>query len=330
MERLHRVWRIVVRWIPAFGLATAAVVLGLFAWRDRATLTEALATARFGWLAAAFGVFSVDLLLVIVIWAALLRALGVSMPLRDHFVMYAQANAGKRLPGTLWYVASRVSLYEQRGVAATTIAVASGLEFALSFTTSAVFGLITVGDLLWTQVLPHLVSDVGMPMLSGAAVLLITAGAVIAFAGVRLLRRRLEPHIDRRTLRLPVRTWLGLGALYLCVWLLGGVFLLCISLAFAAPAGIGQIRMTIGAWALSSMLATLALLLPSSLGVKELSVGVLLGTMLPTSTAVLTAVLARVMTTAFDFAWSAAVIVLGRRITDRSPRRASPSDYPKG
>jgi uncharacterized membrane protein YbhN (UPF0104 family) len=316
-ERLRGIWRRSVRWIPALGLAAAMGLLGWFAWRDRAALLEALATARFGWLAASFGVFSVDLLLVIAIWARLLQALGVNLPFRDHFLIYAQANAGKRLPGTLWYVASRVSLYEQRGIAPVTIAVASGLEFLLSFTTSAIFGLVTVGDLLWTQVLPHLAADVGMPALIAIVTGLAATGAGVAAAGSRLLRKRLGPQVDWRALRLPTATWLRLGAAYVCVWLLGGIFLLCICLAFAPWPALEQLRLTIGTWALSSMLATVALLLPSSLGVKELSVGFLLGTALPASTAVLAAVLARLMTTTFDFAWSAVVFVFATRLRRR-------------
>jgi uncharacterized membrane protein YbhN (UPF0104 family) len=317
-ERLRRVWRRIGRWIPALGLAAAAVILGTLAWRDREALWHAVNEAQPGWLAAAFVVFSVDLLLVIAIWAHLLRALGVTLPFREHVSIYAQSNAGKRLPGTLWYVASRVSLYERCGVPAATVAMASGMEFALSFTTSAVFGLVTVGDLLWTQVLPHVVHDIGAPALAAAGVVLASASLVVLIAGRRLMRRRFGEAFQLSHYRLKAPTILGLAGAYAGVWLLGGIFLLCITLAFAPALSIGQMRLTIGAWALSSMLATLALLLPSSLGVKELTVGALLGAALPASTAVLTALLARLLATGFDFAWSAAVMVAkgGRRTAD--------------
>lgn len=310
---LRRTWQRTSRWIPAFGLLAALVILGALGWRDRASLGAALRMAQPAWLAAAFGVFSVDLLLVITIWARLLQALGVTLPFWRHFTIYAQANAGKRLPGTLWYVASRVNLYEQHGVPAATIAAASGLEFALSFLTSAVFGLATVGDLLWTRVMPRVTTDVGLPFIIGIAAALVTTGVLVAAAGGRLIRRRLGESFDQHQLRITARVWIELALAYVGVWLCGGIFLLCIAYAFTPTLGFGEIRLTVGAWALSSMVATLALLLPSSLGVKEFTVGALLGAVLPASTAVLAAVLARLMTTAFDFAWSAAVMAAAKR-----------------
>lgn len=301
------------RLIPILGLLATATILGYLIYSERATFVQTLTAANGWYLVLALAIFSIDLMLVIWIWSRLMRSLGVTMPFATHVGIYAKANAGKRLPGTVWYVASRITLYEREGVPPSTVANASAIEFAVSVMSSALFSALVVGDLITTRVLPQLVRVAGATALILGALASVVSLAAIFYVARRFIARRLVGNDGGRAIRLSMGAWLLYIALYSLVWLLGGCFLLAICLAFVPTLGGPDVRLVIGCWALSSFMSSLALVLPSSFGIKELSVGVLLATVMSGVQAAIIALMARLLSTAFDFAWSLAVFVLFSR-----------------
>jgi len=89
-----------------------------------------------------FIVFSFDLLLVVIVWAWLMNSMGKKLNLSTHFVYYCLSNVTKRIPGTIWYIASRAQLYKSNQIDAKLTSVASGLEYAISTLSSVLVCLL--------------------------------------------------------------------------------------------------------------------------------------------------------------------------------------------
>ena len=100
------------------GLASLTV-LGFMIYSQREVLQSYSWHVNWLSLTEAALVFMIDLLLVASTWAAIMESLGASLPYSTHLRYYCLANVGKRLPGTIWYVAGRGLLYARDGVRGT-------------------------------------------------------------------------------------------------------------------------------------------------------------------------------------------------------------------
>ncbi len=69
---------------------------------------------------------------------------------RKHFRYFCIANAAKRLPGTIWYIASRANLYQQEGIDIKITSMASALEYAF-VTLSGIIGTLVFSFSILTE-----------------------------------------------------------------------------------------------------------------------------------------------------------------------------------
>jgi hypothetical protein len=294
----------VQRLLYVITLVFVLVVLGTFIYARREEIATYHWQIAWPFIPIAFLIFSLDLLYVIWLWSRMMAQFGVKLPFRTHVAYYAQANLAKRLPGTLWYVAGRAQLYDQAGVPMRLTAMCSGIEFIVSTLSSAIVGV---------AFLVYGLSGFAASSQAG----LLRSATIIAIPAL-CLALVLLPWIIRRLMRradlafssvISIRALTRLTMLYLGVWVLGGLLLYAIVRIYA-PLAPNTLSFLIGCWGASSLIASLVIFMPTSFGLKEISLGVLLTLIVPASIAVITVIVIRIAITLFEVLWSGVAVLL--------------------
>jgi uncharacterized membrane protein YbhN (UPF0104 family) len=236
-----------------------------------------------------FLIFGVDLALVAFIWGWILNSLGKQLPFRTHFHYYCISNVAKRIPGTIWYIASRVTLYSKEGIELRKTSFASGMEAVISTIASAVVSLMFAVQIL---------RDYSVSPLLLAGILLL-GGILVHPRMLSFFFRRLK--IDASELHYKhIIQWLFI---YSFVWIIGGVLLFAIiNILYDLPTG--QLGYVIGSWSLVGFLSSLLLFSPSNLGVTEVGLSILLSAIMPSSIAVVIAIFARILLILYEIIWA--------------------------
>ncbi len=89
-----------------------------------------------------FVVFSINLILMSLVWFKIMTYLGYTNSPKVHLKVYLISNFLKRIPGTIWYVIGRAKLYETSAIPKRLTTIASGIEFAMLILSSFAVGLI--------------------------------------------------------------------------------------------------------------------------------------------------------------------------------------------
>lgn len=205
----------------------------------------------------------------------------------------------KYLPGRVWGVVTHVAEGRAVGVRAPQMASAYLLSVALTILTGTAVGLLAA-----PAVLPGAWLWLGLPVLFFLACLLWPALAIRpTVALVRLFGKQVVPPPNgavRRAILLAVAAWLGAG---MHLWFL--------VLALDGPplSGLGP---AVGAFALATVVSSLALIVPDGWGVRELTIAAALAAVLPGGTAATAAIASRVVCVVAELGSSAAVVAWAR------------------
>jgi len=211
--------------------------------------------------------------------------------LRKHLKYYIYTNLLRRLPAPLLYIFGRVYLYEREGIAKSAMVTISLLEWIL---------IILSGMIVYLLTLPF------FPLLPNWHSPWFPVGTLIA--GVLLL----HPRIIRAVLRLwgkqefivsfgygDVLVWL---VIYSLVWIGGGLMLYA-SINSLYAISLASLPAVIGAWVLSGVITTLIFVTSAGLGLKELTLSILLSRVIPLPLAIIVALLMRVCLVLFEIIW---------------------------
>jgi len=242
-------------------------------------------------LAASFGAYSAALLLAILAWSQIMNALGTPINWRHHARIYCISNLARRLPGVLWHVTGRLLLYQECRANSAVVSVASGLELVLTGLSALVIGLLT-----WP-------GTERFSVVSGWAGVVCAVG--LAAAHPRVINWLLEKLGTEASVRAPLRfrqvmAWM---ALYGLIWVVGGSVLYAVVATIYDPPP-GLMPRVIGAWSLSGIVSVLTAVLPVGLGLRELTLSLLLAQFLPQGVAVVTAIAARLLLTFYEVLWA--------------------------
>jgi hypothetical protein len=254
---------------------------------------------RYSRLVPSFGLYVLQTLIVVLAWQSIMNCLTERMPLQQHARIYGVTHLLQRIPaGMLWVMAGRAYAYRDLQLPVRTAAFGSLLE-------------------QW------LVISTGLPLAALAApalgLLSQSQGWALALAGCALNLVALHPRaIDRMLNRLgqqscpaelTYRTTLTWALIYVAIWLVSGSGLFAMVQLFT-DLGIAQLPATIGVWVLSSLISYVTLLSPSGLGVKELSLTVLLGLFLADPLPLLIALAMRLIWTLYDVLFGLVALLL--------------------
>jgi len=216
-------------------------------------------------------------------WGRILRTLGSTSSWKQHFRIYYISTLANRLPLPFGHIAGRLLLYDER-TSKTTVSFASALELSLI----ALAG-ITIGGVFRPKSILYLDWWVGIP-----AILL---GLTIVHPRVlKPLLSYLKVHGSYELRYIHTINWL---LFYFLIWMVGGVALYLMIISFYPLNFIG-LPNVLGAWCLSGSVAILMVFLPVGLGLRELTLGLLLSSILPPGISALIAILSRILFTIFE------------------------------
>jgi hypothetical protein len=249
-------------------------------------LSKHPSTIDYRYLPPSIAAYSASLIVLVVNWNSILQSLGVSAGFRRNMKLYCFSNLSKQLPSMLWFVGTRVLIYEREGVAKAITSAAILLELALVAFSNVV---------VCVAVIPAL------PALQNAQrVLLVLVVPPLLFIVVRpqvaiRLMNRLLVRLGRNPLVIPLgwRNMLRWSMLYAFTWGVGGLFLYLLALA-VYPAAVRYPLEITAAWVLSGLASQLRAILPIGIGWREVTLAYLLSLFMPLPSAVVIAILSKI------------------------------------
>lgn len=271
-----------------------------------------------------FFLHPVSLITQALTWRLIIVRLGRMIGSWGDIEIYSYSYLMRHLPGMIWYLAGRAAMYRRRGIRASVALVASGLEwFLLLVAAFLVYGTFTVMG-----------SDVSL-----ASIILLAALTVAAAFGLRqaLLAGSKLPAPGSVRLRLtalatesiPGATDLILWlSLYVLAYFIGGWMLLILVNGVAPEVTLGLGTAT-RIWALTGGIGSLlSAIVPAGLGIRELTLAVLLSPAMSRTGAVLVAILLRMAIIAGDLVWANALYAVARLM--RQHRQGADLSSPNG
>ncbi len=292
-----------------FMLLVTGAILGYLVYRERDVLLN------YEWqfhpipIFASFALFSLALLVVVQVWASIMNTLGKRLPFLIHFHHFCTSNLAKRLPGTVWYIASRAQFYQQDGVHYKLTSIASGIEMGVAIMSNAILALLFAAGIISSY-------NISPWILAG----------VLLLIGLML-----HPRLIARLFKLlkvealgfsytSILKWIGA---YSLVWLMGGTWLYVLG-NIITPLPLNLLPYIIGSYNLVSLFSSLLFFSPSNLGVTEVGLSLLLSNIVPSSLAVLMVIMLRLVAILYEFIWAGISILLRNYKTPGTAPSKSP------
>lgn len=279
-------------------------LLGWLVYRQKEALLAYQWQFRPGAILLSFGVYTLTLFLATLVWYRIITALGNRLNFAKNFRYFCITNLGKRLPGSVWYVPWRARMYQEQGLSLQVVSIASSIELVIMVISGVIVSLLFAA-----------------PSLGFLNQNLIAIGAVLLLVLLALLHptviRRISRLFHVSTEQVQYRQILQWVLLYSLTWVTGGSLLFCVTNIFI-PLDVAHLPYVIGAWSLTGVLSMSLLLLPSNLGMTEISLTLFLSVLMPSPVAVVVAVGMRILLLFYDIVWAG--IAIWRESRDqRSP-----------
>lgn len=251
------------------------------------TLTDYHWQFRYGQFLLAIFFFLLDFALAIWAWHLLIKTLANYNNLRRTAKIIMQANLARRVPGMVWYIASRSVLYEEVGVSKRTTSLLSGLEILFFLLSGIVTTLLTLPFWEWPgtvldNVSPWLLLLVFVPM----SVCLVHPRIFNVFWQKISKETAVSPLLWRHTM-----VWL---TVYILTWVLGAMVLFfVINTMYPMPAS--SLVMIIGIWSLAGTISLAGFITISFFGLREVTLALLLSLTLPSPLILVVVILIRLI-----------------------------------
>ncbi len=264
-------------------------VLALLVYQQRQVLFELEWHFRLLPALVSFIIYSLTIYTSALIWAWMMNTLGKSVDIRRHLHNYFLANVTKRLPGTVWYIASRAKLYREENIDIKLTSLVSGMELAVMILSGLLVSLAFAVPIIvqyhitpWILVIFFLI---GFILLQPRTIAWI----------FRLLKVQASDFRYRDILR-----WL---ATYIAIWIFGGINLFALAnIVTVLP--FNNLSYIIGSWTIIGVLSSALFFSPSNFGVTEIGLSLLLSQIMPSPVAVVVAILVRVLLIGYEVVWA--------------------------
>lgn len=275
------------RLLTLFFLLLSAVVIAGVLLGNRDTILNYDWQIRPIWLLFILGFFLIDLLVATWAWHLLVARLAGYRNFRRSAKICWWANLARRIPTPVWYIAGRALMYEQVGVSKLTVSLLSTLELIFFFLSGLATTLLTLPFWAIPAEMQSALSSYWLlfPLLPLSAL----------FVHPRLLERiwrRLRPDAALQPLAwrdtLP---WLGY---YVLTWVLGACVLFSV-MNLLTPVPLAAMPAVVGIWSLAGSISLAGALTISVIGVREISLTLLLTLLLPAPIALIVAILIRIV-----------------------------------
>jgi hypothetical protein len=292
-----------VKTIAALIAAGASFVfLGLALYRDWQELAQYEWSIDYRYLLAASAIYPVPFLLMASVWSQVIGRLAGFSNYFGNLQIYCYSGLIKYIPGTFWYVLGRAYFYERQGIAKSLTALGSLWELALA----AFSGLVVYLPLMMYS------RQVYAGPLNYLLLLLAPLGFVVLHpsgfsAALKYIVKKRAENIGliRR------RDSLAWVALYAFAWLLGGLaFYLQANMIYPVP--LAHLPAVASFLVISGVISQLAFFIPAGLGIREVSLSLLLSSFVPFGIAVVIALIFRLWLTLSEVFWTLVTLLLCR------------------
>ncbi len=293
------------RTIAALVVAVASFLfLGFGLYRNWQELAQYEWSMDYRYLLASSAIYPLSFLLIASVWSQVIGRLGGFSDYCGNLEIYCASGLAKYIPGTFWYVLGRAYFYEKKGIAKSLTALGSLWELALA----AFSGLVVYLPLMlyarqaYTGPLNYLL------------LLLVPLGLVVLHpAGFRGVLERVLKERARNVGVIRGRDSLAWTALYALAWLLGGLaFYLQTRMIFPLP--VAHLPAAASFLVISGVISHLAFFIPAGLGIREVSLSLLLSTLVPFGIAVVIALVFRLWMTVSEVFWAVVVLLVCRNV----------------
>jgi uncharacterized membrane protein YbhN (UPF0104 family) len=241
-----------------------------------------------GWDYVASGTAAAAGLLVLwATWTAVLHGMGTELPGHDSRTIYFAAQLGKYVPGSVWPAVIQARLGRRNGVSPTTMVVSYALWMGVLCAVGAITGVLvlTNGDVevpWWVVLLCLLAALVALPLLLHDRGLPQLISWALRRRGRDDIAIRLTPAAARRATALSAATWIVFGV---HAWFL----------ARPLGAGVNDLPLVIGAFALAFVAGVVVVPLPAGAGLRETVLVLTLGAAIGRPGALTVALLSRLI-----------------------------------
>ena len=233
----------------------------------------------------------------IVGWGLIVKRLGGPSSFLKNTEIYCLAAHSKRLPGLVWYVAGRAYLYEREAIPISVVVQSSVWEMVLLLLS----GLVVYGGFLPFYRKSQYVSFNYLLIVIIPLLLLTVFPALFQ----RVLRYLKPKESGIQIVRVGWRDKLLWFSVYVLGWIAGGAILYFLA-GSVSEVSLSLLPACWGFVALSGVLSTLSFFLPSGLGVREVSLSLLLSSYIPLPVAIALSVLFRI----WILIWETALLFL--------------------
>lgn len=223
------------------------------------------------------------------------RLLGRSL-LRTDFRIYSLSLLARHIPLPIWFVGSRVVLYQAEDVPASIPITATSLEHALLAFGGIVCYLVLLPWYVYTDALPWYIP---LTLLGLALALFFIRPSLLIEIINKIQKHYQRPILDVKLTRQDLAIW---GLLYTAPWFLDGIgFYFGLTTFLPLP---DQVVSFIGISTVSTLVAMLTMLLPAGFGLKELTMGAMLTAWIPVSAGIVLSLGYRLLITIVETFWA--------------------------
>jgi hypothetical protein len=266
--------------------------------------------AYLGVCARGFLLYPISLIVQALIWRMIIVRLGQTAGGWWDVEIYAYSSLMRHLPGMIWYLAGRATMYHTRGVGASVSLMASGLEWILLLVAAVlVYGTLSLtgSGVLFISIVLLSALIVGTAFILRQALLASTRLQLPGFVRRRLTALATAPVPSAADLTL----WLSL---YVLTYFNAGWILFLLVRGVAPEVTIGLDTAT-RIWAVTGGIGSLlAAIVPAGLGVREVTLTVLLSPTMSMAGAIVVAILLRMLYVGGSLVWGGMLWAIARLI----------------
>lgn len=303
-------WATPLKWLFYVAIVVA---FGWFLWQvDWASLADT--EVIWGWIVGATVLALAFRYLGVIVWRVVLTRLGADRLPRFRVLadIYAKAWLARYIPGTIPWIAGKIYLAAQHGVAKSKLAVSTLVEAAAQIVAVGAVSLTLLAvDPRVGEISPALRWLVGIGALAGFVAMSPPVFNRLLALGFRLLKRGTPVTVGWPVVRDSLALYGG-GAI------VSGLSYAAVMKAVVPDVAAADLAFLVGAFGFAGVVGMLTPLVPSGLGTRDATQLVLLLIVLPAHTAALVVLVSRVWSAAVDVLfWAIAVAARPRERVNR-------------
>ena len=231
--------------------------------------------------------FCIDLLIALWGWHTIVAKFTQFSNFRQSSKIVLHANLARRIPGTIWYIASRAVLYETHGIKKRIISMLGGLELILFVSSGIIISLLSLP--FWEipiEVFEQLIASKLIFGISISSIFLIHP-SILSW-----MWKRFAPSSPQAKL-----TWndaLSWLLIYGLSWIVGGAVLFCVANMFKF-ASLNLLMTYVGIWTLAGTVSLVGAIVIPFIGLREVSLIILLVALFPFPVALIIGIVIRLI-----------------------------------